>query len=117
MILCFKKNRTDRGKLFPFVRISQFNQENSMPQLGENHLGSISSDTLFYSDVQTLQSHLKSEHCNRRPTKCCSLSIRIFYECEGGIKKICPEDQRLASRGLPSEDKRQCSPMAVRHFR
>ena len=34
-------------------------------------------------------------------------NIRIRdHECEGGIGKICPEDHRLASRGLPSDDKR-----------
>ena len=33
------------------------------------------------------------------------LTIRIYYECEGGIEKICPKDRRLASRDLPSDDK------------
>ena len=32
--------------------------------------------------------------------------IRIHHECEGGIEKIRPEDHLLASRGLPSDDKR-----------
>ena len=32
--------------------------------------------------------------------------IRIFHECEGRIEKIRLEDRRLASRGLPSDDKR-----------
>ena len=31
--------------------------------------------------------------------------IRIYHECEGGIVKIRPEDRRLASRGLQSDDK------------
>ena len=33
------------------------------------------------------------------------LNKRIYHECEGRIKKICPEDRRLASQGLPSDDK------------
>ena len=34
-------------------------------------------------------------------------NIRIYHEeCEGKIEKICPEDRRLALRGLPSDDKR-----------
>ena len=33
-------------------------------------------------------------------------NIRIHQECEGRIEKIRPEDHRLASRGLPSDDKR-----------
>ena len=32
--------------------------------------------------------------------------IRMYRECEGRIKKICPEDRRSASRGLPSYDRR-----------
>ena len=44
------------------------------------------------SNGQLLQ--IKSEH------------IRIYDECEGRIEKIRPEDHRLASRGLPSDDKR-----------
>ena len=32
-------------------------------------------------------------------------SIRIHHECEGGIVKIRPNDHRLASRGLPSDEK------------
>ena len=32
--------------------------------------------------------------------------IKICHECEGRIKKIRPEDHRLASRGLQSDDKR-----------
>ena len=108
VILCFKKNRTDRGKLFPFVKISQFNQEIACHNLGENyHFGSISSDTLFYSDARTLQSHLKLEHYQlhkaaRHPTKCCSLSIRIYLECEGGIENL----SRGSAVGITSDDKR-----------
>ena len=30
---------------------------------------------------------------------------RINHECEGGIEKIRHKDHRLASRGLPSDDK------------
>ena len=33
--------------------------------------------------------------------------LSIHHECEGRIEKICPEDGRLASRGLPSDDKRR----------
>ena len=33
-------------------------------------------------------------------------TIRIYHECEGRIEKIRPEDHRLASRGLASDDKR-----------
>ena len=33
-------------------------------------------------------------------------NIRIHHECEDRIEKISPEDRRLASRGLPSDDKR-----------
>ena len=32
--------------------------------------------------------------------------IRIYHEYEGEIEKIRPEDHRLASRGLPSDDTR-----------
>ena len=32
-------------------------------------------------------------------------NISIHHECEGGIEKICHKDHRLASRGLPSDDK------------
>ena len=32
--------------------------------------------------------------------------IRIYHECEGGIEKNRPKDHWLASRGLPSDDKR-----------
>ena len=31
--------------------------------------------------------------------------IRIYYECEGRIDKIPPEDRRLASRDLSNDDK------------
>ena len=34
--------------------------------------------------------------------------IRIYHECEDGIKKICPKDHRLISRCMPGDDKR-CS--------
>ena len=30
----------------------------------------------------------------------------MYHECDGGIEKICPKDQHLASRGLPSDNKR-----------
>ena len=30
--------------------------------------------------------------------------IRIYHECEGKIEKLHPEDRRLASQGLPSDD-------------
>ena len=35
-------------------------------------------------------------------------NTRIYHECEGRIEnsRICPEDRRLASWGLPSDDKR-----------
>ena len=33
-------------------------------------------------------------------------NIRTHHECEGGNKTICSEDQRLAPRLLPSDDKR-----------
>ena len=33
-------------------------------------------------------------------------TIRIYLECEGRIEKIHPEGHRLASRVLPSDDKR-----------
>ena len=33
-------------------------------------------------------------------------NIRIHHECEGGIEQIHPDDHRLASRGLLSDDKR-----------
>ena len=31
---------------------------------------------------------------------------RIYHECEGRIEKPRPDDHRLASRGLPIDDKR-----------
>ena len=31
--------------------------------------------------------------------------IRIYHECEDRIEKSVPEDHRLASRGLPNDDK------------
>ena len=30
-------------------------------------------------------------------------NIRIYQGCEGGVKRICPEDHQLTSLGLPSE--------------
>ena len=33
-------------------------------------------------------------------------NIRIYHEYDGSIEKIRPDDRRLASRGLPSDDKR-----------
>ena len=33
--------------------------------------------------------------------------MRIYHECEGTKdRKICPEDHRMASQRLPSDDKR-----------
>ena len=35
-----------------------------------------------------------------------SVHKRIYYECEGRIEKFRPEDHRLSSQGLASDDKR-----------
>ena len=42
---------------------------------------------------------------NQKKYKKLQQTIRIYYECEGGIEKNCPEDHQLASQDLPSDDK------------